>query len=143
VNGAALRRLFRRVLAKARGREDEAAGTRSLPVAIDGVPCLATFKVRLAVTSSSGRGRIDGECMAYLSCVDSDSFAAGFGWLRFGIAARSGWTDEPLESLFDWALRDARAELELRPEFLALRERATLAECAPALGARRARRNAI
>lgn len=133
MNAPELRRLFRRVLARAAAREDEAAGTRCLRVEFEGVDCAATFKVRLALRAGNGAGRIDGECMAYLSCVESDSLATGFGWLRFGIAARSAWQGDALESLFEWALRDARAELELRPEFHALRERAALQGCLPSV----------
>jgi hypothetical protein len=126
VNGPELRRLFRRVLANAAAREDEAAGSRCMRVEIEGVDCAATFKVRLAVRISNGVRRIDGECMAYLSCIESDTLASGFGWLRFGIAARSASNGEALESLFEWALEDARAELVLRPEFVALRERSAM-----------------
>ena len=126
MNGPELRRLFRRVLANTSVREDEADGSRCLRIEIEGVDCAATFKVRLVVRMSNGVRRIDGECMAYLSCIDSDTLASGFGWLRFGIAARSASNGEALESLFEWALRDARAELVLRPEFVALRERSAM-----------------
>lgn len=144
MNGPELRRLFRRVLANATAREEEAAGARCLRIEIEGIDCAATFKVRLAVRMSSGVRRIDGECMAYLSCIESDTLASGFGWLRFGIAARSASNGEALESLFEWALRDARAELVLRPEFVALRERnAMSASVAPLPASRSARAKSL
>lgn len=137
MNGAELRRLLRRVLAKALARDDEAQGSLRSEVAVDGVPCVAVCKASLSTRGREGARSVEGECMVYLSCRDTGQLVCGFGWLRFGISERSlARADE----FFDWALCDARAELERHPEFLALRERGELGACAPAARLRPARR---
>jgi hypothetical protein len=123
MSAADMRRLVERVLARALARDDEAQGSRRRDVDIDGVPCVATCKARLSARGRGGVKTIQGECMVYLSCRDTESLVCGFGWMRFGIGERS---ISRAGELLEWALRDARDELNRHPEFIALRERALL-----------------
>lgn len=132
-----LRKLMNRVLAKALARDEEAQGSRSLWLLVDGVRCVATCKTRLSGHGDEGSRRIDGECLVYLSCAETGALMSGFGWMRFSISERSL---RRAPEFFDWALRDARDELRLAPEFVALGEREQIAGVIPSAPARRAAR---